>query len=481
MWSTRCCTATPRRGRSATGLADRAVTSFARSLAEPGTYVLNPAPRTRAGLVELVVGAEEPPGGDVQVVSERTGLPGSMVLDATTVRTVLGMLQGPKIDNDAWVHDIGIEEDDEGLHITVDVGAEERPNVPIAEAKQDIYARLGAKPDTIVHISLNQPPIRRIVARVPAVAGYGWQPFAPAPLAHPVEATQPDGTVVLSNGLVTVEVDAILGTFSLNGRPGYGRLVDGGDLGDSYNYSPPRRDTLVDTPVSVSVRLVEPGPVRARATITAVYVWPDHVDGSSQERVGEHPVEVETLLELRADDPVLRVATSFVNPSRDHRLRVHLPLPEPARTSQAESAFAVVERGLTAEGRADEFGLPTAPSDRFVSAGGLTVVHDGVCEYELIDIAPGPDGDAAGTIALTVLRSTGMLSRLGMAYRPFPAGPLTPVDGLQMTGKRITLGYALAVGPRRSLRAGRRRPLALRRRLRSGRRHPAGLGARARH
>jgi mannosylglycerate hydrolase len=430
----------------ATGLADRAVTSFARSLAEPGTYVLNPAPRARPGLVELVVGAAEPPTGDVQVVSERTGLPGSMVLDATTVRTVLGMLQGPKIDNDAWVQDIGIEEDDDGLHITVSVGAEERPNVPIAEAKQDIYARLGANPDIVVHISLNQPPIRRIIARVATVPGYGWQPFTPAPLAHPVKAEQPDDTVVLSNGLVTVEVDAALGTYSLNGRPGYGRLVDGGDLGDSYNYSPPRRDTLVDTPDSVSVRVVETGPVRARAAITAIYMWPDHIDGGSQERVGEHRVEVETVLELRADDPVLRVSTSFVNPSRDHRLRVHLPLPEPATTSQAESAFAVVERGLTAEGRADEYGLPTAPSERFVSAGGLTVVHDGVTEYELVDIAAGPDGDAAGMIALTVLRSTGMLSRLGMAYRPFPAGPLTPVDGLQMTGKRIALTYALAPG-----------------------------------
>ena len=358
------------------------------------------------------------------------------------------MLQGPKIDNDAWVHDIGIEEDDDGIHITVTVGADERPNVPIAEAKQDIYTRLGARPDAVVHISLNQPPIRRIVAKVEAVPGYGWHPFVPAPLAHPVDAHQRDGTAVLSNGLLTVEVDAALGTFSLNGRPGYGRLVDGGDLGDSCNYSPPRRDVLIETPVSVSVRVIEPGPVRARAAISAVYVWPDHVDGSSQERVGEHRVEVETLLELRADEPLLRVATSFVNPSRDHRVRVHLPLPEPARTSKAESAFAVVERGLTAEGRADEFGLPTAPADRFVSAGGLTVVHDGVTEYELVDIAPGADGDgdAAGTIALTVLRATGMLSRLGMAYRPFPAGPLTPVDGLQMTGKRITLAYALAEG-----------------------------------
>ncbi len=113
----------------ASGLADRAVASFARSLAEPGNYILNAVQRTRAGLVELVVGAEDPPSGDVQVVSERTGLPGSMVLDANTVRTVLGMLQGPKIDNDAWVHDVSVEEDDQGLNITVTVGAEERPNV----------------------------------------------------------------------------------------------------------------------------------------------------------------------------------------------------------------------------------------------------------------------------------------------------------------------------------------------------------------
>jgi mannosylglycerate hydrolase len=430
----------------ASGLAERAVKAFARSLSEPGNHVLNPAPRTRSGLVELVVDATEPPSTDVQVVSERAGLPGSMVLDATTVRTVLGMLQGPKIDNDAWVHDVAVEEDEEGLHITVTVGAEERPNVPIAEAKQGIYARLGAHPDALVHVNLHQPPIRRIVARVAEVPGYGWATFAPATLRRPVVVHQPDGPVILTNGLVTVEVDDALGTYSLNGRSGYGRLVDGGDLGDSYNYSPPRRDALVDTPLSISVDVVESGPVRARATIIATYLWPDHVDGSSQARVGEHRVEIQTLLELRADEPVVRVATSFVNPSRDHRLRVHLPLPEAARTSQAESAFAVVERGLTTEGRSDEFGLPTAPSRRFVSAGGLTVVHDGVCEYELVDVVPGPDGDTAEAIALTVMRATGMLSRLGMAYRPFPAGPLTPVDGLQMTGHRITLNYALAVG-----------------------------------
>jgi mannosylglycerate hydrolase len=427
----------------AEGLTQRAIKSFTRSLAEPGSYVLNPGQRARSGVVELLVPADEPAPADVQVLSERTGLPGSMVLDASTVRTVLGMLQGPRIDNDAWVHDIAVEETDEGIDVTVSVGAEERPNVPIAEAKQDIFTRLGARPDAVVRLGLNQPPIRRIAARVAAVAGYGWQSFTPAALSNPVVVgSEP---VTLSNGLVTLEIDETLGTFVLNGKAGYGRLVDGGDLGDSYNYSPPRQDSVVDTPTSVSVRVTESGPVRARVVITADYQWPNHVDGSSQARVGEQAVSIETDIELRADEPVVRVTTSFVNPSRDHRLRVHLPLPQPAATSLAESAFTVVERGLTAEGRADEFGLPTAPAHRFVQAGGLTVVHEGVCEYELIDIAPTAEGDRASTIALTVLRSTGMLSRLGMTYRPFPAGPLTPVPGLQMTGRPISLRYALAV------------------------------------
>ncbi|HWD55234.1 MAG TPA: hypothetical protein VG346_08925 [Acidimicrobiales bacterium] len=423
------------------GLAERAVKSFARSLAQPSPSVLNLSPRARSGVVELVVAADGPAPDDVQVLSERSGLPGSMVLDADTVRTMMGMLQGPRISDDAWIHDVVIVENDEEIDVTIAVGTEEKPNVPIAEAKQDLFTKLGARPDVAVRVAMDQPSTRRIVARTAEIPGYGWSSFAPAPLAHPVEATgSEDAPVVLANGLVRVEIDRSSGTFALDGVGSYGRLVDGGDLGDSYNYSPPRQDSFVDTPRSVAVLLTERGPVRGRARITATYAWPDHVDGSSQARVGEHLVEVVTDVELHADDRTVRVATSFVNPSGDHRLRVHLPLPEPATESHAESAFTVVTRGLTAEGRSDEFGLPTAPAQRFVTAGRLTVAHEGVCEYELVDI----EGEAARTIALTVVRSTGMLSRLGMTYRPFPAGPMTPVEGLQMRGKRVTLRYALA-------------------------------------
>jgi hypothetical protein len=144
---------------------------------------------------------------------------------------------------------------------------------------------------------------------------------------------------------------------------------------------------------------------------------------------------------------MVRVHTEFVNPARDHRLRVHLPLPRPAATSRAECAFTVVERGLVAEGRDEEYGTPTFPSRRFVTSGGLTVVHEGLLEYELIDIdgdveglTDGPaDGPAAPeatarTLALTLLRSTGMLSRLGMMTRPMTAGPTLAIEGPQLLG-----------------------------------------------
>jgi alpha-mannosidase len=97
----------------------------------------------------------------------------------------------------------------------------------------------------------------------------------------------------------------------------------------------------------------------------------------------------------------------------------------------------MVERGLTAEGGPHEVGMPTFPARRFVSAGGLTVAHEGLMEYELVD-----DG---GTLALTLLRAVGLLSGTHLATRPQPAGPPVPVEGAQLQGT-VVRRYAVAVG-----------------------------------
>ena len=105
-------------------------------------------------------------------------------------------MQGPRIDDEAWIHDVLIEDTDEGFDITIAVGTEEKPGVPIAEAKQDVYTRLGARPDAVVRVGMDQPATRKILARTGEVPGYGWTAFEPAPLAHPVEISERDGSVV---------------------------------------------------------------------------------------------------------------------------------------------------------------------------------------------------------------------------------------------------------------------------------------------
>ena len=422
------------------GIARQAISAFAAALPNAGPSVLNLSHRPRAGVVELIVTGDELDLSAAQVLSESSGFPGEMTLDANTVRTVLGLLQGPKIDNDAWIQEVTVVDEEDGLHLSLLIGPEEVPGVPIAEAKQDVYTALGARPEAMVHMSMIQPKIRRILARSPEVPGYGWRPFTPATLTNEAFITA-EGAVTLSNGLLRVVVDPDDGTFSLNEIRGFGRLVDGGDHGDSYNYSPPAADRIVDRPISVSVEIAEQGPVRATAVIMSTYDLPAEIEEHSGERVGSRLVEVRTELSLLADDGALHVCTTFMNLTRDHRLRVHLPLPRPADHSLAECAFDIVRRGLAAEGRFDELGLPTFPSRRFVRAGGLTIVHEGLNEYELVDITDGQ----AREIALTLVRSTGMLSRLGMRYRPLPAGPLTPVEGLQLVGHTIVSRYALSL------------------------------------
>jgi alpha-mannosidase len=86
--------------------------------------------------------------------------------------------------------------------------------------------------------------------------------------------------------------------------------------------------------------------------------------------------------------------------------------------------------------------LATYPSRRFVQAGGLTVVHEGLLEYELVDITDGQ----AHELALTLLRATGMLSRVEMTYRPMPAGPPDRLEGPQMAGN-VEARYAISVDP----------------------------------
>ena len=82
-----------------------------------------------------------------------------------------------------------------------------------------------------------------------------------------------------------------------------------------------------------------------------------------------------------------------------------------------------------------------------VCAGGLTVVHDGVCEYELIDITPTPSGDVATTMALQ--GESGPVPPLWQVPLPgvAPATPLADAGSIEDRNAETKAAEARATEP----------------------------------
>ncbi|HEY4018134.1 MAG TPA: glycoside hydrolase family 38 C-terminal domain-containing protein [Pseudonocardiaceae bacterium] len=274
----------------------------------------------------------------------------------------------------------------------------------------------------------------RATALVPVhVPASGLASFRVEPGETPV--TEARG---LSNGLIDVAVNAD-GTLDVTGADGtvlrgVGRLVDGGDRGDSYNYGPPAQDLLVSAPTDVAVEVLENGPLRSSVRITRTYALPTALSADRDIRAAETvSTPVETLVEVRVGEPFVRVSTSLLNQSADHRLRFHLPLPEPVTGSASAGQFAVTERGLTAEGGWGEYPIPTFPASSFVSAGAATVLLDHATEYEVV-------GDE---LAITLLRAVGSISVNIHPLRDEPAASEIPAPGAQDLGVRVENRFAI--------------------------------------
>ncbi|MGH9120761.1 MAG: alpha-mannosidase, partial [Acidimicrobiales bacterium] len=414
----------------AEGVTAKALAAAAAALPEGGAFAVNPCPVERGGLLQLNLPAEVAPPG-FQLVSSAPGGSIEVTGRGGDLARLLGELTagGWLADGRATAAEVRAGPEGVTLDMELDPSALRGRLRQVDQAVAEAWAQAGAHRDDPLTVRVTRRPVVRVAARVAGVPGLGWAPLAPDLDCPPVEV----GPLFLDNGLARVELDPETGTFSVGELAGFDRLVDGGDAGDTYNYSPPDLDALVEKPTAVLVQSGDLGPVRGTLLVTRDYLWPAALCG--QRRDGAVAVRVTTTLELRAGEELVRVTTRLYNAARDHRLRAHFPLPEIASSSRAECAFAVVERGLQAEGGPGEHGLATFPSRRFVCAGGLFLTHEGLLEYEVV-------GEGR-ELALTLLRCTGVLSRPAPAWRPNAAGPALPLEGPQMQGP-ITLRYAVS-------------------------------------
>ncbi|MGZ3628792.1 MAG: alpha-mannosidase [Ktedonobacteraceae bacterium] len=237
-----------------------------------------------------------------------------------------------------------------------------------------------------------------------------------------VEASQEDGTLTITDR----QTHAVF--------TGLNRFMDGGDVGDLYNYCPPEHDLIVSKPKAPpKIELLNSGPVRSILRISGIWSLPRACATTRAERSGEMTdYHIASEIVLTPGVRRIDIHTTVENSAKDHRLRVTFPLPYAIQNAAAEGTFEVRMRPIAAPRPADvsewiEEPINTFPQKRFVDASngtiGLGVLNRGLPEYEIISNEAGQLA-----VAVTLLRCVEWLSRGDLSTRKGDAGPqeLTP-------------------------------------------------------
>jgi len=325
----------------------------------------------------------------------------------------------------------------------------------IDRAVQDAFALAASAGCEKGAATIHRSSETTLVAVAPAVPACGYRTLLLRPRAKgPAAVDEPvrDEGTAIENAYYRVEVDAAAGDLlitELASGEVFGpihRLVDTGEAGDLYTHCPPSLNSEVRSEGFAEVQRESDAlgqALRFRQVLRVAKSLDAGRFGRAEEMV-ELPVE--TTVRLAPGDRLVRFSTTVINQADDHRLRLEFALPFATEHAHAEGAFAMVRRAAQPDRTGDWAEQPTgsAPHQGVVAVEGdgmaVLLAARGLPEYEVM---PGLDGRCV--LALTLLRSTGWLSRSDIPSRPGDAGPPLPTPEGQCHGT-FSFDYGLVFG-----------------------------------
>ncbi|MGN5139636.1 glycoside hydrolase family 38 C-terminal domain-containing protein [Aeromonas sp. 164P] len=201
------------------------------------------------------------------------------------------------------------------------------------------------------------------------------------------------------------------------------QLIDMGDDGDTYDYSPPQQDWLLSLDWRTAKCQVVTGQSSSRMTLSGRWNLPQDLAARAAQKLNAH-VDYQVEISLKQGRDATQLPLEFTlhldNQVCDHRMQLVFNLPNNFATCWADTPFGVVERESVPQRLAHwrELGWKEEPSAiypmlHFANVHdadlSVSVLSKGIKEYEM---------RGENQLALTLYRSVGWLGKPDLQRRP---------------------------------------------------------------
>ena len=210
------------------------------------------------------------------------------------------------------------------------------------------------------------------------------------------------------------------------------KFTDVADVGDSYNFAPLKNDKKIVSKIK-SFKIENKKFLAILRIIFEIKIPEKTTDKRRSIVSPRHEIEARFL--LGSGEKFVKIDLNYENKSKDHKLQATFDLEKPVCETISEDLYKTIKRNFDPNydlndkipaPRGIELKQNTMPINRFVWTNGVGIITDGLKEIEIFQ----------NTLAVTLLRATGIISKPKNPARGTPAGPPLEENELQMIGKQ---------------------------------------------
>lgn len=210
----------------------------------------------------------------------------------------------------------------------------------------------------------------------------------------------------------------------INGKEYKNQMIfeENGDDGDSYNYSPPRKDMVIS---STEATLLYIQTIKSNVHNELNLEFELKVPGNLEERakgLKEKILKYTVKIELRKNEEIIRFNVKFRNEVYSHRVCVVFDTEVASEMSTADQLFGIIQRPVKLKElevwekeKWQEKPISIEPMQSFATLfdknKGSAVITENIREYEII-------GENFEKIRLTLFRTFGYMGKENLVYRP---------------------------------------------------------------